>query len=95
MNVAELNEAVFATVGEKSKLNKRQVADTTTAVFEAIGAALKQGEKVAVSGFGIFEVRDTAAKKGKNPSTGAEIDIPAGRKAAFKVSKALKDAIKA
>ena len=54
---------------------------------------MAKGDKVALVGFGNFEVRERAARKGKNPQTGAIIDIPAATVPTFKVGKALKDAI--
>lgn len=67
------------------------VVDST---FDVITSALKDGEKVKVHGFGSFEVRERAARKGRNPQSGEEIEIPATKAPAFKVAKALKDAIK-
>ncbi|OIS65855.1 DNA-binding protein, partial [Bacillus subtilis] len=64
-------------------------------VFDTISEALKSGEKVSIPGFGTFEVRERAARKGRNPQTGEEIDIPATKAPAFKPAKALKDAVKA
>ena len=59
-----------------------------------VGAGLKEGDKVALSGFGIFEVRDREARTGRNPHTKETVEIPATRVPAFKASKALKDAVK-
>ena len=56
--------------------------------------ALANGEKVQLIGFGNFEVRERAARKGRNPQTGEEIEIPASKVPAFKPGKALKDAVK-
>ena len=60
----------------------------------AIAEAVKAGDKVALVGFGTFETKKRAARKGKNPQTGAIIDIPAATVPAFKVGKGLKDAVK-
>ncbi|AEJ24133.1 HU family DNA-binding protein [Weissella koreensis] len=71
--------------------------DATTAVdatFAAIQEELSTGEKVQLIGFGTFEVRTRAARKGRNPRTNAEIDIPASKIPAFKPGKGLKDAVK-
>ena len=94
MNVSDLTDAVHGLVGESANVNKRQVAATVGAVFDAIMGSLKRGERVGVTGFGIFDVRETQAKKGKSPANGLEIDIPAGRRATFKAGKGLKDAVK-
>ncbi|MEG0628951.1 MAG: HU family DNA-binding protein, partial [Enterococcus sp.] len=64
------------------------------ALFEGIQSSLKAGEKVQVIGFGNFEVRERAARKGRNPQTGEEITIAASKSPAFKAGKQLKDAVK-
>ena len=89
-NKAELVSEVAA----KTKLTKKDVSEAVDAVFEAIQEDLAKGEKVQLIGFGTFEVRDRAARKGRNPQTGAEIEIPASKIPAFKPVKALKDAVK-
>ncbi|KRK23857.1 transcriptional regulator [Lactobacillus delbrueckii subsp. delbrueckii DSM 20074 = JCM 1012] len=75
-------------------MTKKDVSEAVDAVFEAIQEDLAKGEKVQLIGFGTFEVRDRAARKGRNPQTGAEIEIPASKVPAFKPGKALKDAVK-
>lgn len=89
-NKAELVSEVAA----KTKLTKKDVSEAVDAVFEAIQEDLAKGEKVQLIGFGTFEVRDRAARKGRNPQTGAEIEISASKVPAFKPGKALKDAVK-
>lgn len=64
------------------------------AVFESVMDSLSKGEKVQIIGFGNFEVRERSARKGRNPQTGEEIEIPASKVPAFKAGKALKDAVK-
>ena len=90
MNKAEL----VAAVAEKAELSKKDAAEAIDAVLATITDALKNDDKVQVVGFGTFEVRQRAARKGKNPQTGAVVDIPAAKVPAFKAGKALKDAIK-
>lgn len=63
-------------------------------MFDGIQTSLKDGEKVQVIGFGNFEVRERAARKGRNPQTGEEITIAASKSPAFKAGKQLKDAVK-
>jgi len=75
-------------------LTKKDAVASVDAVFASIEAALKKGEKVQLIGFGNFEVRDRAARKGRNPQTGEEIEIAASKVPAFKPGKALKDAVK-
>ena len=85
MNKSEL----IAQVAEKTGLTKRAAGDSVEAVLSAIQEALKKGEKVTLVGFGTFEVRNRAARKGVNPATGATIEIPESRVPAFKAGKAL------
>ncbi|MCW6659862.1 HU family DNA-binding protein [Aerococcaceae bacterium NML191292] len=89
-NKADLVEKVAA----KTNLTKKDVTATVEALFEVIQEELAAGEKVQVIGFGTFEVRERAARKGRNPQTGKEIEIAASKVPGFKAGKALKDAIK-
>lgn len=90
MTKAEL----IAKIAEKAGLSKADAGKALNATVESITAALKKGDKVALVGFGTFETRKRAARKGKNPQTGAEIKIPATTTPAFKAGKGLKDAVK-
>ena len=89
-NKAELVDRV----AKKTQLTKKDVSATVEALFETIQEALKAGEKVQVIGFGNFEVRERAARKGRNPQTNEVIEIAASKVPAFKAGKALKDAVK-
>ena len=89
MNKAELVAAMAAKTGDTKKGTEEYV----NALVDVITAALKKGEKVQLVGFGSFEVRKRAARKGRNPQTGEEIKIPASKAPAFKPGKALKDAV--
>jgi len=89
MNKTELVNAV-ATSAELSKKDATKAVDAT---FDAILEALKAEDKVQLIGFGNFEVRERAARKGRNPQTGEEIEIAASKVPAFKPGKALKDAV--
>ena len=89
MNKAEL----IAAVAEKSGLTRKDSEKAVNAAFESITESLVKGEKVALVGFGAFEVKERAARVGRNPQTKEEITIPASRVASFKVGKALKEAI--
>jgi DNA-binding protein HU-beta len=80
-------------VAELSELSKKDATKAVEAVFDTILEALKNGDKVQLIGFGNFEVRERAARKGRNPQTGEEIEIPASKVPAFKPGKALKDAV--
>lgn len=80
-------------VADKAGITKAQAADAVDAVFDAITDTLKGGDDVRLVGFGTFAVSRRKASKGRNPATGAEIDIPASNQAKFKPGKALKDAI--
>lgn len=89
MNKAEL----IAAVAEKADLNKKQAELAVNAAVETITAALQEGEKVQIVGFGAFEVKERAARIGRNPQTKKEIEIPASKVPQFKAGKALKDAV--
>ncbi|MGI6157588.1 MAG: HU family DNA-binding protein [Saccharofermentanales bacterium] len=86
MNKTELINAVAA----ETELSKKDTEKAITAVFDVIADQLAQGEKVVLVGFGTFEVRHRAARKGRNPSTKEEILIPATKAPAFKAGKSLK-----
>jgi DNA-binding protein HU-beta len=81
-------------VAELSELTKKDATKAVDAVFQSISDALQEGDKVQVIGFGNFEVRERAARKGRNPQTGEEIEISASKVPAFKPGKALKDVLK-
>lgn len=90
MNKTELVSAV----AEKSELTKKNATKAVDAVFETIKNVLASGDSVQLLGFGTFEVRERSARKGRNPQTGEEIEIAAGKVPALKPGKALKDAVK-
>lgn len=89
MNKAQLIDAIAA----KSDLSKKDADAALTAVVDAITDALKNGDKVQLVGFGTFSVKERAARTGKNPATGATIEIAACKVPAFAAGKSLKDAI--
>jgi len=89
MNKNELTTVV----ADKSNLSKSQAAEAVDAVFDAITSALKGGDEVRLVGFGTFAVSKRKASKGRNPATGAEINIPASNQPKFKAGKGLKDAL--
>lgn len=80
-------------VAEKSGLTKKDAEKAVGATIEAITETLTKGEKIQLVGFGTFEVRDRAAREGKNPLTGKPLSIPATKVPAFKAGKALKEAV--
>ncbi|GAA3332067.1 MULTISPECIES: HU family DNA-binding protein [Bacillaceae] len=81
-------------VAEQAELTKKDAAQAVDAIFDAILNSLKAGDSVQILGFGNFEVRDRAARTGRNPQTGEEIEIPASKVPAFKPGKQLKEAVK-
>ena len=87
MNKSEL----IAVVAQSAGLTKKDAERVMNAAFDAMTAALVKGEKVQLSGFGTFEVKEREARIGRNPHTKESIDIPATRVPVFKASKALKD----
>jgi len=78
---------------EHCGFSKLEAADLVEAVFEAIKAALENGENVKISGFGNFVLRDKRSRVGRNPQTGKAMEISARRVMSFKVSQVLKEAI--
>ena len=89
MNKTEL----IAAVAEKTDLSKKDADAAVSAVLGAITDALKAGDKIQLVGFGTFEVRNRAAKQGRNPRTGDTMTVPASKVPAFKAGKALKDLV--
>ncbi len=89
MNKAEL----IAKIAEEAELSKKSAEAALNAFIGAIEGALKKGDKVQLVGFGSFEVRKRAARKGRNPQTKEEIKIPASKAPVFKAGKALKDLV--
>ncbi len=89
MNKTEL----VAAVAQKSGLTKKDAERVVNATLDTIVENLQNGEKVSLSGFGIFEVKDREARIGRNPRTKEAIEIPATRLPAFKASKTLKDSV--
>ncbi|WP_182004694.1 HU family DNA-binding protein [Priestia aryabhattai] len=90
MNKTELVNVVAV----KTELTKTDAGKAVNAVFDIIKETLAEGDKVQVVGFGTFEARDRAARVGRNPQTGEEIQIPAKKAPAFKAGKELKNAVK-
>lgn len=89
MNKTEL----IAVVSQAAGLTKKDTERVINAAIDAITASLVEGEKVQLSGFGTFEVKDREARIGRNPHTKEAIDIPATRVPSFKASQALKDTV--
>ncbi len=89
MNKTEL----ISSIAEKSGLSKKDSEKALTAVIDSVVEALKGGDKVQLIGFGSFEVKERAARSGRNPKTNEEIEIPASKVPQFKAGKAFKDAI--
>ena len=91
MNKTELVDAIAAA----ADITKAQAGRALDAVLESVTETLKKGEKVTLIGFGTFETRERAARTGRNPQTGKEIQIAASTTPAFKAGKKLKDALNA
>ena len=89
MNKSELIDAI----AESADLSKASASRALDAVTETIANSLKSGDQVVLVGFGTFSVKDRAARTGRNPQTGAPIEIAAARIPGFKAGKALKDAV--
>jgi len=86
---------LIASVATKANMSKAAAGRAIDAMIEAVTETLKKDESVTLVGFGTFSVRDRAARIGRNPQTGAEIQIAASKLPAFKAGKLLKDALKA
>lgn len=82
-------------VAEKVSSTKKVAEEHVNAILDVIEEALAAGDDVQLIGFGTFESRERAERTGRNPQTGEEITIPAGKVPAFKAGKALKEAVKA
>ena len=91
MNKTEL----VAAMAEKAELSKKDSEKALKAFIDVVSVELKNGGKIQLVGFGTFEVSERAARTGKNPQTGAAIQIPASKAPKFKAGKALKDAVNA
>lgn len=80
-------------IADYTDMTKRDAGVAVLAFCEAIASALARGEDVTLQGFGTFSVKQREARQGRNPATGATIQIPASRTVGFKPGKALKDAV--
>jgi DNA-binding protein HU-beta len=86
-------KSVFEQIGENYDMAKKQAHEMATRLVEALTAHLVNGDKIRMSGLGILEVKDRPARTGRNPGTGATIEIAASKKVAFRAAKELKEAI--
>ena len=84
---------LIAVVAARTELNKTQAEKAVNAVIDAIGNTLAGGEDVAIAGFGTFTAKSRPAREGRNPRTGATLQIAAKTSVSFKPGKALKDAL--
>ena len=91
MNKTEL----IASVAQKTELTKKDSEKAVKAVFDTVAEELAAGGKVQVIGFGTFEVRERAAREGRNPQNGKTITIKASKSPAFKAGKGLKEQVNA
>ncbi|MGI9461330.1 MAG: HU family DNA-binding protein [Alphaproteobacteria bacterium] len=87
------NELIEALAGKMSA-DKSTAERSLNAVLDSICDCLKRGEEVKLAGFGNFDIKQTKAREGRNPATGASISIPASKKPRFKPSKQLKEMVK-
>ena len=84
---------LIAVAAEQSGMSKKDTERVLNAAIDTIVASLAKGERVQISGFGIFETKEREARVGRNPRTKETIQIPATRLPQFKASKTLKDAV--
>ncbi|MCI6068214.1 MAG: HU family DNA-binding protein [Galactobacillus timonensis] len=87
-------KSISEKIAEDHNLTKKEAGDIVSEVFELMTAALKDGNKVDITGFGKFEVKTRAAREGINPQTKEKIEIPASKIPGFKASKSLKDEVR-
>lgn len=83
-----------AAIAEQTGLSKEKASEVITAFTDQVSAATARGDDVTLIGFGTFNIRTRGARSGRNPQTGATIEIPASKTVGFKAGKALKDALK-
>ncbi len=89
-----LNKAdLVSSVADRAGMSKKDAERAVNAMVEAIEEALTKGDKVSLVGFGTFEVRERAARIGRNPRTGDTLEIAGGKVPAFKAGKALKESV--
>lgn len=86
-------KALIESVAELNDVTKREAEKSVDSVISTIKDALVEGMAVNIHGFGVFSVKETAAREGRNPATGETIQIPAGKRLSFKPSSTLKNAI--
>ena len=86
-------QELVAAISQEAEISKKDADRALTAAINAITKALADGDKIQLVGFGTFEVRERAARTGKNPRTGEMIEIAASKVPAFKAGRALKDAV--
>ncbi len=85
---------LVAAAAKKSGLTQKDTDKALSALMEAVSEALANGDKVQLTGFGTFEVREKAAREGRNPRTGETISVPASKAPAFKAGASLKKVVK-
>ncbi len=83
-----------AAIADRTGLSRDKASEVITAFTDQVSAAAARGEDVTLIGFGTFNIRHREARNGRNPQTGASIEIPASKTVGFKAGKALKDAIR-
>ncbi len=84
---------LIAQVAANTEMSKKSAEAAVNAMFDALGKAMTDGEKITISGFGTFEIRERAERQGINPRTREPITIAASRNIVFKLGKALKDTL--
>jgi DNA-binding protein HU-beta len=85
---------LIVVVAKKANLTNKAAGDSVTAMLNGIRDSLKKGEKVVITGFGTFSIRNRSERPGRNPKTGEKITLPARRAPGFTPGKTLKKAVK-
>jgi DNA-binding protein HU-beta len=86
-------EELIKQISQKAKVSQKEAGECLNATIEAIGAALAKGDKITLVGFGTFQVRQRAAREGRNPRTGAVLKIPAKKSPVWTAGKTLKERV--
>jgi DNA-binding protein HU-beta len=87
-------QSIVDMVAGKLGGTKTQAEEIVDGIFDMIVGTIKSGEEVSVAGFGVFAVKDRAARQARNPKTGETISVPATKVPKFRAAKALKEAVK-
>ena len=87
-------QTLIETLANRTNMSKNQIEHVLSTMVELVGSTIKKGEKVSITGFGTFDLGNRAARRGVNPQTGADIQIPAMPMPRFRAGKRLKEVVR-